>query len=156
MKIFRCNVLVLSSILILSSTAILHAASSPNEVKAPCRLEVDYAHISNGKLRIEGIKYVKVKARSICTVPQRQVTIKLKIMKLGEFYDHEVRTFQTNPSLSSSSGFRVELNNALVRCKNERTTYYFGAATSKALVGGQWLYARETYSFNPKPLKCGT
>jgi hypothetical protein len=140
----------------LISNAPATAANSKDEVKAPCRLEVDYAHLSSGKLKLEGRKYVKVKARSICTVPQRQVTIKLKIMKLGEFYDHEVRTFQTNPSLSSSSGFRVELNNALVRCKNERTTYYFGAATSKALVGGQWVYARETYSINPKPIKCGT
>jgi hypothetical protein len=119
-------------------------------------LEVDYAHISNGKLKIEGNKYVKVKARSICTLPQRQVTISLKIMKLGEFFDHEVRTFQTNPLLSSSSGLRVEMNNALVRCKNDRTTFYFGVATAKALVGGEWVYAGETYSINPKPLRCGT
>jgi hypothetical protein len=132
------------------------AANSKVEVKAPCRLEVDYAHLSSGKLKLEGRKYVKVKARSICTVPQRQVTITLKIMKLGEFYDHEVRMFQTNPLAPSSSGMRVEMNNALVRCKDKRETYYFGVATSKAIVGGQWVYAGETYSINPKPIKCGT
>lgn len=132
------------------------AANSRDEVKAPCRLEVDYAHLSSGKLKLEGRKYVKVKVRSICTVPQRQVTITLKIMKLGEFYDHEVRTFQTNPLAPSSSGLRVEMNNALVRCRDKRETYYFGVATSKAIVGGRWVYAGETYSINSKPIKCGT
>lgn len=140
----------------LISNAPATAVNSRDEVKAPCRLEVDYAHLSSGKLKLEGRKYVKVKARSICTVPQRQVTITLKIMKLGEFYDHEVRTFQTNPLAPSSSGLRVEMNNALVRCKDKRETYYFGVATSKAIVGGRWVYAGETYSINPKPIKCGT
>lgn len=143
-------------IVALISNAPATAANSNNEVKAPCRLEVDYAHLSSGKIKLEGRMYVKVKARSICTVPQRQVTITLKIMKLGEFYDHEVRTFQTNPLAPSSSGLRVEMNNALVRCKDKRETYYFGVATSKAIVGGQWVYANETYSINPKPIKCGT
>ena len=139
-----------------SSNASATGADSIDVAKAPCRLEVDYAHLSSGKLKLEGMKYVKVKARSICTVPQRQVTITLKIMKLGEFYDHEVRTFQTNPLASSSNGLRVEMNNALVRCKDKRETYYFGVATSKAIVGGQWVYAGETYSINPKRIKCGT
>lgn len=143
-------------IMALISKAPATAANSRDEVKAPCRLEVDYAHLSSGKLKLEGRKYVKVKARSICTVPQRQVTITLKIMKLGEFYDHEVRTFQTNPLAPSSSGLRVEMNNALVRCRDKRETYYFGVATSKAIVGGRWVYAGETYSINPKPIKCGT
>jgi hypothetical protein len=141
---------------VLHSNVPINASNSSDKVKAPCRLEVDYAHISSGKLKIEGRKFVKVKARSICTVPQRQVTITLKIMKLGEFYDHEVRTFRTDPLAISSSGLRVEMNNAFVRCKNSRRTLYFGIATSKALVGGQWVYAGETYSINPKPLDCGT
>lgn len=141
---------------VLQSTVPVNALTSKGEVKAPCRLEVDYAHISSGKLKFGGRRYVKVKARSICTVPQRQVTISLRIMKLGEFYDHEVITFQSDPLSPSSSGLRVELNNAFVRCKNERKTFYYGIATSKALVGGQWVYAGETYSINPKPLDCGT
>jgi hypothetical protein len=154
-KLFKFTSFALM-IMALISMAPATAANSKVEVKAPCRLEVDYAHLSSGKLKLEGRKYVKVKARSICTVPQRQVTITLKIMKLGEFYDHEVRMFQTNPLAPSSSGMRVEMNNALVRCKDKRETYYFGVATSKAIVGGQWVYAGETYSINPKPIKCGT
>lgn len=154
-KLFNFASFVLINIVLISNTSAT-AANSKNEVKSPCRIEVDYAHLSSGKLKLEGRKYVKVKARSICTVPQRQVTITLKIMKLGEFYDHEVRTFQTNPLAPSSSGLRVEMNNALVRCKDKRETYYFGVATSKAIVGGQWVYAGETYSINPKPIKCGT
>lgn len=154
-KLFNFASFVLINIVLISNTSAT-AANSKSEVKSPCRIEVDYAHLSSGKLKLEGRKYVKVKARSICTVPQRQVTITLKIMKLGEFYDHEVRTFQTNPLAPSSSGLRVEMNNALVRCKDKRETYYFGVATSKAIVGGQWVYAGETYSINPKPIKCGT
>lgn len=141
---------------VLKSTLPVNDSNSKVNVKAPCRLEVDYAHISHGKLKFESRNFVKVKVRSICTVPQRQVTITLKIMKLGEFYDHEVATFRTDPLSPSSSGTRVEMNNAFVRCKDRRKTFYFGVANSKALVGGQWVYAGDTYSINPKPLACGT
>ena len=95
-KIFALISFVLI-ITFLQSTIPATASNSRNNIKAPCRLEVDYAHISSGKLKFGAGKFVKVKARSICTVPQRQVTITLKIMKLGEFYDHEVRTFRTDP-----------------------------------------------------------
>jgi hypothetical protein len=156
MKSMKFNAIALSIILSIAITPSANAKTSSESVKAPCRLEVDYAHISKGKLKYEGATYVKVKARSICSVLQRQVTIKLKIMKRGDFFDHEVRTFQTNPAHSTSSGFRVEMNNALVRCKNEKLTYYYGVATSQALVGGQWVFAGETYSIKPKPLNCGT
>jgi hypothetical protein len=156
MKKFHTIVLVTLVIYSLNSSAMANASNLKGEAKAPCRLEVDYAHISSGKLKIEGRKFVKVKVRSICTVPQRQVTITLKIMKLGEFYDHEVATFRTDPLSPSSSGTRVEMNNAFVRCKDRRKTFYFGIANSKALVGGQWVYAGVTYSINPKPLDCGT
>lgn len=153
------NYALLSFILMLTSIfskVPVYASNSKVDIKAPCRLEVDYAHISSGKFKIEKRKYVKVKARSICTVPQSQVTITLKIMKIGEFYDHEVATFRTDPLSPSSTGLRVEMNNAFVPCKNKRRTYYFGIATSKAFVVGQWVYARETYSIKPKPLNCGT
>ncbi|MEN9412369.1 MAG: hypothetical protein RIQ92_806 [Actinomycetota bacterium] len=142
--------------IVLHSIVPVNASNTRGEVKAPCRLEVDYAHISKGKLKIEGTKFVKVKARSVCTIHQSQVTITLKIMKLGQFYDHEVMTFKTDPLSRTSSGLRVEMNNAFVRCKDSRKTYYFGIATSKALVGGQWVYAGATYSINPKLLDCGT
>ena len=156
MKKFSILISVVLIFADLCSTIPVYASNSKDHVKAPCRLEVDYAHISHGKLKFEGKNFVKVKTRSVCSVPQRQVTITLKIMKLGEFYDHEVATFRTDPLLPTSSGFRVEMNNAFVQCKDRRKTFYFGVATSKALVGGKWVYAGETYSINPKPLDCGT
>ena len=156
MKKLSAHISFVLIITVLQSTISATASDSRNSVKAPCRLEVDYAHISSGKLKFEARRFVKVKARSICTVPQSQVTITLKIMKLGEFYDHEVRTFRTDPLSPTSSGMKVEVNNAFVRCKDRRKTFYFGVATSKALVGGQWVYAGETYSIKPKALDCGT
>lgn len=156
MKKITALVSIVLVITVLHSRIPVNASYSTNKVKAPCRLEVDYAHISSGKLKLGRGKFVKVKARSICTTPQRRVTITLKIMKLGEFYDHEVRTFRTDPLSPTSSGMKVEMNNAFVRCIDSRKTFYFGVATSKALVGGQWVYAGETYSINPKSLDCGT
>jgi hypothetical protein len=156
MKKLATFISLISTFIVLHSTVPASASNSKGEVRAPCRLEVDYAHISKGKLKFEGRKFVKVKARSVCTVPQSQVTITLKIMKLGEFYDHEVMTFKTDPLSRTSSGLRVEMDNAFVRCKDSRRTFYFGVATSKALVAGQWVYAGATYSINPKPLDCGT
>ena len=51
--------------------------------KAPCRLEVDSAHLSTDIFEKFRFQAVKVNASSICNVPQSNVTITVEIWKNG-------------------------------------------------------------------------
>lgn len=134
-----------------------HAASAhPNKPKAACRIEVDNAHISTSLVKHRNLKYVKVKARSICNVPQQRVTLTLEIYKTGLFGEHFVGRFETKEYLPQSSGLKVEIKDATVRCKNNEMTRYFGIAYAKAIIEGKWQYAGRTRSDGITPLRCGT
>jgi hypothetical protein len=128
----------------------------PKEVKASCRIEIDNAHISASLLKNRKLKYLKVNARSICNVYQQRVTLTVEIYKTGKLSNQLVRSFATKEDLSSSSGFVVKMNNAVIRCRNTRETAYYGIAYAKALINGKWQYAGRTYSKSIILLDCGT
>lgn len=128
----------------------------PKEVKASCRIEIDNAHISASLLKNRKLKYVKVNARSICNVYQQRVTLTVEIFKKEKLSNQLVRSFATKEGLSSSSGFVVKMNNAVIRCRNTRETAYYGVAYAKALINGKWQYAGRTYSKSIILLDCGT
>jgi hypothetical protein len=128
----------------------------PKEVKASCRIEIDNAHISASLLKNRKLKYLKVNARSICNVYQQRVTLTVEIYKTGKLSNQLVRSFATKEGLSSSSGFVVKMNNAVIRCRNTRETAYYGIAYAKALINGKWQYAGRTYSKSIILLDCGT
>ena len=128
----------------------------PKEIKASCRIEIDNAHISTSLLKNRKLKYVKVNARSICNVYQQRVTLTVEIYKTGKLSNQLVRSFATKEGLSSSSGFVVKMNNAVIRCRNTRETAYYGIAYAKALINGKWQYAGRTYSKSIILLDCGT
>ena len=132
------------------------ATPKPQEIKASCRIEIDNAHISASLLKNRKLKYVKVNARSICNVYQQRVTLTVEIYKTGKLSNQLVRSFATKEGLSSSSGFVVKMNNAVVRCRNTRETAYYGIAYAKALINGKWQYAGRTYSKSIILLDCGT
>jgi len=128
----------------------------PKEIKSSCRIEIDNAHISTSLLKNRKLKYVKVNARSICNVYQQRVTLTIEIFKKEKLSNQLLKTFSTNENLTSSSGFVVKMNNAVVRCRNTRETDYYGVAYAKALINGQWKYAGRTRSKIIEPLACGT
>ena len=128
----------------------------PKEVKASCRIEIDNAHISASLLKNRKLRYLKVNARSICNVYQQRVTLTVEIYKTGKLSNQLVRSFATKEGLSSSSGFVVKMNNAVIRCRNTRETAYYGIAYAKALINGKWQYAGRTYSKSIILLDCGT
>jgi hypothetical protein len=132
------------------------ATPKPKEIKASCRIEIDNAHISASLLKNRKLRYVKVNARSICNVYQQRVTLTVEIYKTGKISNQLVRSFATKEGLSSSSGFVVKLNNAVIRCRNTRETAYYGIAYAKALINGKWQYAGRTYSRSIILLDCGT
>ena len=132
------------------------ATPKPKEIKASCRIEIDNAHLSTSLLKNRKLKYLKVNARSICNVYQQRVTLTVEIYKTGKLSNQLVRSFATKEGLSSSSGFVVKMNNAVIRCRNTRETAYYGIAYAKALINGKWQYAGKTYSKSIILLNCGT
>ena len=140
----------------IDSTPIFATMGEMKAPKASCRIEVDNAHISSSILKHRKTRFVKINARSICNLPQQRVLLTLEIYKTGIFDNHLVDRFQTNPIIASSSGLKVEISNAAVRCLNNKTTRYFGIAYSKAIIQGAWQYAGRTRSTYIVPLNCGT
>ena len=152
-SIFLVTILGTSQLVLNVSSA---ATPKPQEIKASCRIEIDNAHISASLLKNRKLKYVKVNARSICNVYQQRVTLTVEIYKTGKLSNQLVRSFATKEGLSSSSGFVVKMNNAVIRCRNTRETAYYGIAYAKALINGKWQYAGRTYSKSIILLDCGT
>jgi hypothetical protein len=161
MKLTPSNKAVLALIpLILSANLanpIANSASiAPYLPSAICRIEIDNAHISTTMNKYQLGKFVKINARSVCNVSQSQVKLTLEIYKTGRFGSIFIAKFQTMPSDIGSVGLIVKINGALVTCKNNKKTTYFGIAYSKAMIAGSWQYAGRTRSPLNISLNCGT
>lgn len=97
-----------------------------------------------------------VKARSICTVIQQQVTLTVNIYKVEKFGNPLLDTVSTNPLDPASSGQVVRNYDNLVDCKNFKRTKYYGVAYAKALINGRWNYAGRVRSPKTIEINCGT
>ena len=135
------------------------SASTPNPshiVKKPlCRVEVDSAHPST-YFRNQGVSAVKVNARSLCNVVQREVVLRVQLFKVGLFFDHLVATSATKASSPSSQGKQVQNNETFAICKNRKVTRYYGVATAMAIISGQRVAAPAARSREIAPIACGT
>ena len=160
MKTYILKLLTLISLVtlipVLSSPMAYSAIFAPYAPKAICRIEIDNAHYSTSMSRFEKTKYVKINARSVCNVIQSQVTLTVEIYKTGRLGPIFLRKFSTNPASRSSRGLIVKMNSAMLLCKNNTETTYYGVAYSKAIINGGWQYAGRTKPPLNIPLKCGT
>ncbi|MEI9906821.1 MAG: hypothetical protein WDO06_01950 [Actinomycetota bacterium] len=159
-NIFRNVILIALSTSTLISISPSMAASAlipkPKVPKPVCRIELDNAHYSTTFIKHLKQKHVKVNAWSVCNVHQLRVTLTLEIYKTGFFEDHLVKKVETKEYLPTSTGLRVEIKNASVKCKNNKPTSYYGVVYSKAFIGGKWQYAGRTRSLSIAHLECGT
>jgi hypothetical protein len=130
-------------------------APFPRYPKATCRIEIDDAHISTSLLRNNGIRVVKVNAKSICNVRQERVSLTLEIYKVGRFSNYLTHRSRTNPNSSKSAGLVVKIQDLKVLCINSKASSYFGVAFAKAFIQGKWQYAGKTRSLNVVKLNCG-
>lgn len=152
------SALVIAIFLISSINTPSHSAtppSAPRLPKASCRIEVHDAHISTSILKHQKVRVVKVNAHSICNVRQNQVTLTLEIYKTGQFSDYFMHRAETDPSLPSSSGFIVNIQDAKVECINSIPSSYYGIVYAKALIQGKWHYAGRARSVHIVKLNCG-
>lgn len=145
----------ISLILVSSASYETHALGIYSQGKAPCRIEVDDAHISKTVLRSEGRLAVKVNARSICDAPQQGVRLTVEIYALTRGKPRLLSTRSTNPLSKSSSGFKVTNKETVHYCTSNKRTSYFGVAFATAQVMGETVYAKRTRSPRIIKLDCG-
>lgn len=126
------------------------------EKKAPCRLEVDNAHISSNILKREKRIVVKAIFRSICNVDQNQLEIKVQIKKNGLFTDHGVTPVLTKRYSFVSAFHRILIQEVYAPCKNSKRTVYYGTAQAQATIHGKIVRALQVTSQKRVPLDCGT
>jgi hypothetical protein len=126
------------------------------EKKAPCRLEVDSAHLSTDIFEKFRFQAVKVNASSICNVSQSNVTITVEIWKTGALGNHLVRQKTINSKGITQSGGQVNNFSTFIKCRDRTPTNYYGVSYSKALINGKWQYARHILSKKTTLLNCGT
>lgn len=153
MKLTHKRVIIVVLSLLLGTTPEISMAKEP---KAPCRLQVGYAHISTYEIRFNNRRVVKVNAFSVCNLPQSNVTINVELWKLGSLGPTKV--YKTKLFFPGINDAGVKLNNekTLKVCKNNTPTRYYGVAYSKAYIAGKWQYARDTFSNKPMLINCGT
>ncbi len=124
--------------------------------KAPCRLEVDSAHLSKNILVKESKSAVKVVFRSICNLDQANVLMTVALMKVGRFTDHPVTGVITRKFPYIAANKEIQIQDVFFYCKNTKRTFYYGVASSRAFINGITVYAPLAESRIKKPLRCGT
>jgi hypothetical protein len=107
-------------------------------------------------LRTKNTRGVLVSARSRCNVFHSEVFLTVQLYKVEKFGNHLLKTISTDPNNPKSTGYLVKNNAAFRACKNFKRTKFFGIATSKALVDGQWKYAGRVRSEKTIEINCGT
>lgn len=127
-----------------------------DEIKAPCRLEVGFAHISTSIFEKSKERAVKVNAFSICNVPSSNVQITVQIWKAGTLSPRKVTQEIVKSQGIVPAGKKFFHRDTYTKCKDRTPTSYYGVAFAKAKIAGEWLYARQTLSDEPKLLMCGT
>lgn len=151
--IIACDLILNAFLSTAGANAAVKMASSAKPV---CGIEIDNAHISQHMVRFQNRRGVLVSARSRCNVPHTRVLLTVQLYKVEKFGNHLLRTKTTDPKNPKSSGYLVRNNAAFIVCRNYKRTRYFGIATSKALINGQWRYAGRARSDKTIEINCGT
>ena len=153
MKLTHKRVIMVLFLLLLGATPEVALAQEP---KAPCRLQVGYAHISTHEIKFNNRRVVKVNAFSICHLPQSNVTNNVELWKIGSLGPTKVyKTKIFFPGITDA-GKKLSNEQTFKVCKNSTPTKYFGVASSKAYIAGKWQFARDTFSKKPMLISCGT
>ena len=139
-------------IAITNSTAI----AATQEKKAPCRLEVDDAHISSNITKNEEKSAVKVTFRSICNLDQTKLVTKVQIWKIGVGRNYPVTSLITRNFPFVKANHKVLIQDVYVYCKNTKRTYFYGIAEANAYINGTLVNAFKVQSKKLQLLNCGT
>ncbi len=124
--------------------------------KTRCNIRVDDPHISKSLLLKEGIKAVKVNARSKCDRPMYDLVLTVKIYKVGFYRDYLLRQKDRRAIGIVYPNKIIKNNDTYVLCKDDRKSSYYGKAFATALVDGKRVRTLEVITEKTVPLNCGT
>ena len=132
------------------------AIAAVQETKAPCRLEVDNAHISSNILKKEDKFTVKVTFRSICNLDQTKLVMKVQIWKVGFGRNYPVTSLITRNFPYVKANHNVVIQDVYVYCRNTKRTYFYGIPEAHAYINGTQVNAFKVQSKKLQLLSCGT
>lgn len=130
--------------------------AATQEKKAPCRLEVDNAHISSNILKKEEKFAVKVTFRSICNLDQTKLVMRVQIWKVGVGRNYPVTSVITRTFPYVKANHNILIQDVYVYCKNTKRTYFYGIAEADAYINGTQVIATKVQSDEIHRLSCGT
>jgi hypothetical protein len=131
-------------------------AATVHGTRAPCRLEVDNAHISANLISKESKRAVKVTFRSVCNVDQTNLEMHVQIFKTGIDGNHPVTKTITQKFPLVKANRNVVIQNVYAYCKNTKRTTYYGVANAQARIRGEQVVANQVQSTLLVALNCGT
>jgi len=132
------------------------ALAAQANTKAPCRLEVDNAHISSTLIKRANKKAVKVNFKSICNFELRELVIKVQIRKLAFIGDRPITSVLIRKFPYVPAKKQVLIQDIYALCKNTKRTFFFGIAEAYGLLNGTQVQAPRVQSREIVPLACGT
>ena len=156
-KTYFFTVVILLAFCFQTNASARGVSPAPSKIpKPPCRLQVEDPHFSGSLYKKKGFLYVKANVSSVCDSPQSQVTITVQLFKKGRFNNHLVaqRVFRSNKEVAPS--LEISVKDVFALCVTKEPTRYETHAFSKALIKGEWQYARETKSHLTETIPCGT
>jgi hypothetical protein len=145
--------------LLICSTAIFFVAKPSFGVTPPktkCNIRIDDPHISKSLFLKEGIKAVKVNARSKCDRPMYDLVLTVKIYKVGLYRDYLLAQKDRSAIGIVYPNQIIRNNDTYVLCKNDRSSSYYGKASATALVDGKRVRTLEVITEKTVRLNCGT
>lgn len=123
--------------------------------KNPCRVEIEYPHISSYFVKNSGFNAVKVNAYSVCDRPHSRVSVTVELWKEEALFKKRIKkTIARHVGLLTPNE-KFYNQKTFVRCKSSKKTLYFGVAYAKALIVGKWHFAAHKLDISI-PVDCGT
>lgn len=153
---FSISLITLIGVIQLVPSISIAATPNPKEAKAPCRLEVDGAHISKNTLKKVGKLAVKVVFKSICNLNQENLVIKVQIAKRGFLTAHPITPIIIRKYSFVKANHWVLIKDIYVYCKTTKSTVFYGTAEAQAYVNGTKVFAPRVQTKKPIPIDCGT
>ena len=145
------------AITLISTTSVPTAlASKVTPPLTKCFIRVDNPHLSDSIKRQKGFEAVKVNATSECDKQIRNLSLTVVIYRKGFFRDHKVvigtlKIPELIPALQ-----KIENKGTWERCKNRKSSRYFGVAYAEAIVNGKYMQTLSARTDKVIALPCGT
>ncbi len=120
-----------------------------------CNIRIDDPHISKSLLRTQGIRAVKINARSQCDKPMINLTLTVEIHKVGLFSDHRVRITSSIVRGFIAANQVIKNQKTYSVCISRKDSRYYGIAYATATINGKIMKTPKVISEKTLTFDCG-